>query len=165
MNRYIKDLSRISLMMAALISGIGIFIAILSIFVPYQVNGWLLLLMFLSFALAVYAVCMLPALHFWWMIRRQEKQGLCFPTEEPRRISRDWTGTYLTQDWLIYAGIHALHHSQIVAIHGRRVNPGRNAPGYLIVVKTVYGRTYRWHLSQRNTKVIRDWFKDHQAAN
>lgn len=163
--RYIRSLARISLIMASIISGFGIFTAILMLFMPARINGWLLLLMCLSFAFAVFAVCMLPAIHFCWMIRRQEKLGLPFPTEEPRRISSDWTGTCLTQDWLIYAGIHALHHSQIAAIHGKRVNPGRNAPGHLIIVKTTYGRTYRWHLSQRNTKIIRDWFKAHQAAS
>ena len=162
--RYVKQLARISLIMASIISGCGIFMAILTLFVPSQVNSWLLLIMSLGFALAVFGVCMLPVVPFWWMIRRQKKLGLPFPTEEPRLISMDWTGTCLTEDWLIYAGIHALHHSQIAAIHGKSVNPGSYASDHLIIVKTIHGRTYRWHLSQRSTKVIRDWLRAHQSA-
>ncbi|MBE5810307.1 MAG: hypothetical protein E7318_05145 [Clostridiales bacterium] len=162
MKRYIKDLVRVNLIMMACVGTPALFA---SLFGLHRENGLMLLVMCLGFALAVFAVCMLPSLRFWWMIRRQEKLGLPFPNEEPRRIDLGWTGTYLTQDWLIYAGIHALHHSQIAAIHGKRINPGRFAVGHLIIVKTVNGRTYRWHLSQRNVKIIRDWLKAHQAAN
>lgn len=162
--RYIRSLARISLIMASIVSGSGVIMAILTLFIPSNVNGLLLLLICMGFSLAVFAACMLPVIHFLWMIRRQEKLGLPFPTDEPRCVSVDWTGTYLTPNWLIYAGIHALHHSQIAAIHGKRINPGRSAPGHLIIVKTVTGYTYRWHLSQRNTKIIQDWFKTHQSA-
>ena len=160
MKRYIKDLVRISLIMVACT---GLPAVVISLFGLYRENGWMLPIMCLGFAMAVFAMCMLPALRFWWMIRRQEKQGLAFTTEEPRRISADWSGTYLTRDWLIYAGIHALHHSRIAAIHGKRVNPGRSAPGYLIIVKTTTGRTHRWHLSQRNVKIVRNWLRAHQT--
>lgn len=163
--RYIRCLARVSFIMAALVSGFGVLTGILALFIPMQPGGWQLLLMCLGFALAVFAVCMLPAIRFWWMIRRQEKAGLPFPTEEPQLISRDWTGTYLAGDWLICAGIHALHVSRIAAIHGKRVNPGRSAPGHLIIVKTTGGRTCRWHLSQRNTKVIRDWFNARKSGS
>lgn len=162
MKRYVKDLVRVSLIMVACTALPGF---IISLFGLHRENGWMLLVMCLGFALAVFALCMLPALRFWWMIRHQEKLGLPFPTEEPRRIDRGWTDTYLTQDWLIYAGFHALHYSQIAAIHGKRINPGRNAPGHLIVVKTTGGRTHHWLLSQRNTKIIRDWLQAHQAAS
>ena len=162
MKRYIKSLASVSLIIAACVGVPGL---VISLFGVHQGNSWMLPLMCLVFTAIVFSVCMLPALRFWWMIRRQEKLGLPFTSEEPRRISADWSGTYLTQDWLIYAGIHALHHTQIAAIHGKRVNPGTNAPGHLIIVKTIEGRTHRWHLSQRNTKVIRDWLKSHQAAN
>ena len=162
MKRYIKDLVRISLIMVACA---GIPAVVISLFGLHLENGWMLLVMCFGLALAVFAVCMLPALRFWWMIHCQEKLGLPFPTEEPRRIDLGWSGTYITRDWLIYAGIHALHHSQIAAIHGKRVNPGRSAPGHLIIVKTVNGRAHRWHLSQRNVKIIREWLKAHQTAS
>ncbi len=162
MKRYIKDLVRISLIMVACT---GLPAVVVSLFGLHRENGWMLPIMCLGFAMAVFAMCMLPALRFWWMIRRQEKLGLPFPSEEPRRIDLGWSGTYITSDWLIYAGIHALHYSQITSIHGKRTNPGRNAPGHLIIVKTVNGRTHRWHLSQHNTKIIRDWLKAHQAAS
>lgn len=162
MQRYINSLARVSLIMAACAGGPAV---IISLFGLHRDNGWMLLLMCLVFSTIVFAVSMLPALRFWWMIRRQEEQGLAFPTEEPRRVSADWSGTYLTQDWLIYAGIHALHHSRIAAIHGKRINPGRSAPGHLTIVKTTTGRTHRWHLSQRDTKIIRDWLRAHQAGS
>ena len=161
MNRYIRDLVRVSLIMTSCTVLPGTFISLLGL---HRENSWMLLVMCLALALAVFAVCMLPALHFVWMIRRQEKLGLPFPTEEPRRIDRGWSDTYLTQDWLIYAGIHALHYSQIAAIHGKRVNPGRSAPGHLIIVRTVNGRTHRWHLSERNVKIVRDWHKAHRRT-
>lgn len=161
MKRYITSMARVSLVIAGCV---GVPALGISFFGLHLENGRMLPIMCLGFTAAVFAVCMLPALRFWWMIRCQEKQGLIFPTEEPRRVSADWSGTYLTRDWLIYAGIHALHHSRIAAIHGKRINPGRNAPGHLIIVKTIDGRTHRWHLSQRNTKIIRDWLKAHQAG-
>lgn len=161
MKRYIQNLSRVSLIIAACVGGPAL---IISLFGLYRENGWMLMVMCIGFTMKFFALCMLPAIRFWWMIRRQEKLGLSFPTEEPRGISLDWTGTYLTRDWLIYAGIHALHYSQIATIHGKRVAPGRYTSGHIIIVKTTYGRTYRWRLSQRNTKIIRDWLKAHQAA-
>ena len=164
MRRYIMGLVRISAIMAGCIAGPGALIVLLTLFIPTTVSSGILLIMCLLAAVAVFGICMLPALRFIWMIRRQEKLGHSFPSEEPTCISKDWTGTYLTRDWLIYAGIHALHYSQIAAIHGRRVHPGTYASGHIIIVKTIHGRTHRWHLSQRNTKLVRDWLKAHQPA-
>lgn len=158
--RYLAELARTGLTVVAVCGGPVVALSLFGLRLP---NGWMLLVMALGFMLAVFAVSMLPALRFWWMVRRQARLGLPFPTDEPRCLARAWTPVCLTRDWLIYAGIIALHHSQIAAIQGMRDTPSRFGVGHRITVRTTWGRSYQWHLSQRNTHVIREWLKAHKG--
>ena len=158
MRRYVRELARTGLTVTAVYGAPTLLLCLPGLRLT---NGWMLLVMWLGFVGTVFAVCMLPALRFWWMVRRQTRLGLPFPTDEPRYLTRTWTPICLTRDWLIYAGIIALHHSQIAAVQGKQDTPSRFGMGHRIIIRTTYGRSYQWRLSQRNTRIVREWLNAH----
>lgn len=121
----------------------------------------MLLLMTAGLAAICFLIFMLPSIRFAAMIRRQEKTGYSFEAGEVCLLSKDMTGTYLGNEWLILAGSVALHYTQCRAVRGTPNRYGRRR--YSIIVETVDGKIYKWPLSQRNVKRVRDWLKEKTA--
>lgn len=160
MRRYVIELMKAS----AKITGVACSVpAVLSLFVLHRHNGYMLLAMTAAFALVMFGMLMLPCIRFAAMIRRQESMGYAFEKGTPLLLSKGMTGTYLGDEWVIRAGYVALHHSQCAAVRSEPRSASRFGLHHGIVIEAMDGRVYRWPLSQRNVKIIRDWLKQKQA--
>jgi len=113
------------------------------------------MLMIVILAAVYFSILLLPCIRFAVMIRMQEKNGYPFETGNLRLLAKNMVGTYLGSEWLIYAGSIALHYTQCKHISGTSHETG--ILRYSIIVETVEGHIYKWPLSQRNVKIVKDW--------
>ena len=132
---------------------------ILSVFALPRSNGYMLMVLVMAFALVMFSILMLPCVRFFAMIRKQERLGYPFEGGTPQLLSKEMTGTYLGDEWIIRAGYVALHHSQCVSVSSEPRSASRFGLHHGIVIKTKDGHSYRWPLSQRNVKIIRNWLR------
>lgn len=160
MRRYVIELLKAS----AMITGVACAVpAVLSLFVLHRHNGYMLLVMTAALALVMFGILMLPCIRFAAMIRRQERMGYPFEKGTPLLLSKGMTGTYLGDEWIIRAGYVALHHSQCAAARSESRSASRFGLHHRIVIETMDGRVYRWPLSQRKVRIVREWLKQKQA--
>lgn len=159
MKKYIVELMKTN----AMITGISFaFPMMLSLFALTRSNGYILLVFVMAFALAMFSILMLPCVRFVAMIRSQERMGYPFEDGTTQFLSKEMTGTYLGDEWIIRAGYVALHHSQCAAVRGEPRSASRFGLHHGIVIETIDGHVYRWPLSQRNVKIIRNWLRQKQ---
>ena len=159
MREYIVELMKVS----AMITGISCaFPMLLSLFALPRSNGYMLLVLEMACALVMFAILMLPCIRFVTMIRKQERMGYPFEEGTPQLLDRRMTGTYLGDEWVIRAGYVALHHSQCLSVSSEPRSASRFGLHHGIVIKTKDGHSYRWPLSQRNVKIIRNWLRQQQ---
>ena len=144
-------------------SGSFVFPMLLSLFMLLRSNGYMLMLLVMAFALVMFSILMLPCVRFVAMIRKQERMGYPFEKGATQLIDKGMTGTYLGDEWIIRAGYVALHYSQCVAVRSEPRSASRFGLHHGIVIKTKDGHSYRWPLSQRNAKIIRNWLRQKQA--
>ena len=116
-----------------------------------------------AFALVMPGILMLPCIRFAAMIRRQERKGYPFENGTAQLIDKGMTGTYLSDEWIIHAGYVALHHSQCAAVRSESRSASRFGLHHGIVIETIDGQVYRWPLSQRKVRIVREWLKQKQA--
>jgi len=128
---------------------------VLSLIMLGRKNGYLFMLMIVILAAVYFSILLLPCIRFAVMIRMQEKNGYPFETGNLRLLAKNMVGTYLGSEWLIYAGSIALHYTQCKHISGTSHETG--ILRYSIIVETVEGHIYKWPLSQRNVKIVKDW--------
>lgn len=160
MRRYVIELMKISAMITGIASAVP---AVLSFFVLHRHNGYMLLAMTAAFALAMFSMLMLPCIRFAAMIRRQERMGYPFENGTAQLIHKGMTGIYLGDGWIIRAGYVALHHSQCAAVRSESRSASRFGLHHGIVIETMDGHVYRWPLSQRKVRIVREWLKQKQA--
>ena len=130
---------------------------LISLFMIVRENAYMLFFMVLSLAAMMFLVMMIPCLRFVSMIRKQENAGCSFENSEAEQIQKNFVGTYLGDEWIIYAGSVALHYTQIKRISGRKNSNERIR--YSIIIETKNKRIYKWPMSQRNVRKVQEWMK------
>lgn len=160
MRRYVIELMKISAMITGIASAVP---AVLSLFALHRHNGYRLLVMTAALALVMFGILMLPCIRFAAMIHRQERMGYPFENGTAQLIDKGMTGTYLGDEWIIRAGYVALHHSQCAAVRSESRSASRFGLHHGIVIETMDGQVYRWPLSQRKVRIVREWLKQKQA--
>ena len=118
---------------------------ILAALVPYPISA------------AVVLFCSLPISRFRRMIQKQEVlYGAEFNDVDVKRLE---TTLYISQDWLIWAGISAFHKKHIKHITYKQRH-GRVGSSNEVKVITVDNKKYTiWCLSAGNIQKIKDWCK------
>ena len=89
------------------------------------------------------------------MIKMQEQQyGVQFDDYNVIHLE---TTLYLSENWLIWAGISSIYKNHIKSIHSKLVH-GRSGSSNKVTIKTVDNKKYIiWCLSSSNINKIRKW--------
>ena len=163
MRRYILELARnLGLIVGGLTAGIMLLFMVIDVCMGGSGEVLRVLTMGSGVGLLLYGALMIPAIFFGRMIRRQEQMGLRLDTEV-QRVERTIVGTYLGENWLIYAGIVALHHSRIKHVEAQHTGRGTAASMTYICVETVNGWRYRWAMESAAIGRIRAWLESHKT--
>ena len=107
------------------------------------------------FAAICVAIASLSTIRFKKMIKTQEQQyGVQFDDYNVIHLE---TTLYLSENWLIWAGISSIYKNHIKSIHSKLVH-GRSGSSNKVTIKTVENKKYMiWCLSSSNINKIRKW--------
>ncbi len=158
MDKYIKlYLKRITFV--ALICAILVFLPLFLVSLIYDVLSYDLLVSFAPFFIGFVcvAVSALTIPRFKKMVAQQEKRyHAVFSDEGAQHLE---TTLYLSKDWLIWAGVSAIHREHIRSVRHRSVN-SRSGPSNKVTIRTADNKTYMiWCLSADNIRKIHQWWE------
>lgn len=119
---------------------------ILAAFIPYPI------------AAIVILFCSLPIFRFRRMIQEQEAlYGAAFNDVDVMHLE---TTLYISQDWLIWAGISAFHKKHIKKITHRLRHGNAGVSSNEVKIITVDNRKYTiWCLSTSNIVKLKNWLR------
>lgn len=111
-----------------------------------------------AIAAVVVLCCSVPIFCFRSMILEQEAlYGIYFNDADAKHLE---TTLYISQDWLIWAGISAFHKNHIKHIAHKKRH-GRVGSSNEVKVVTVDSKKYTvWCLSSSNIQLIKEWLNN-----
>ena len=155
-DKYIKIYHKRNVVLA-LVCAVIVFIpwfiaALLSDAVPYDI--WFSFLPF-PVAAAYVAVAALTTVRFKWIIKAQEERyGVTFGDHGAIRLE---TTLFLSDEWLIRAGVSAIYKDHIQSVRSS-LRRGRGGSSNRVVIKTVDGKKYVvWCQSSSGVRKIKSW--------
>ncbi|MBE6530601.1 MAG: hypothetical protein E7679_00720 [Ruminococcaceae bacterium] len=155
-NKYIHIYNRRNCLLAFFCASIG-FIPSFIVSLIYDVIPKDTLIAFAPFVIAAIcvAIASLYTIRFKKMIKMQEQlYGVQFNDDNVIRLEAT---LYLSQDWLIRAGISSIYKSHIKSINSKLVH-GKGGSSNKVTIKTVDNKKYIiWCLSSSNVNKIRKW--------
>ena len=158
MNKYIKIYFKRNTFLA-LILGILVWLPLFIVSLISDVLSYDLLVSFVPFFIgfAGVAVSALTIPRFRKMIDRQEAlYHSTFPQGEAQHLE---TTLYLSEDWLVSAGVIAMHRKHIHSLE-HRTERNNSGTSNKIVIQTVDNKTYTIrYLGTNNIRKIRQWWK------
>ena len=155
-NKYIHIYNRRNCLLA-LFCAIIAFIPLFIVSLIYDVIPEDILISFVPFVIA--AICVgiasLYIVRFKKMIETQEQlYGVKFNDDHVVHLE---TTLYLSEDWLIWAGVSAIYKCHIKSVHSKLMH-GRSGSSNKVVITTVDNKKYViWCLSSSNINKIRKW--------
>ena len=155
-NKYIYIYTRRNCLLALFCASIA-FIPLFIVSLIYDVIPEDTLIAFVPFVIAAIcvAIASLATIRFKKMIKMQEQQyGVQFDDDNVVHLE---TTLYLSENWLIWAGISSIYKNHIKSIHSKLVH-GRRGSSNKVTIKTVDNKKYIiWCLSSSNINKIRKW--------
>ena len=156
MDRYVKIYHRRNIMLA-LICALFVFVPLFAVSLIYDVVPEDILVSFVPFLLAAICIALasLYTIRFRSLIRQQEQlYNIEFHDANAQRLE---TTLYLSDDWLIWAGVSAFYKMHIKSISAVR-RFGRAGSSHEISIQTVDDKKYTiWCLSNSNVNKIKKW--------
>ena len=155
-NKYIYIYNRRNCLLALFCASI-VFIPLFVVSLIYNAIPEDTLIAFAPFVIA--AICVVIAslytIHFKKMIKMQEQlYGVQFNDDNVVHLE---TTLYLSEDWLIWAGISSIYKSHIKSIRSNLIH-GRGGSSNKVTITTVDNKKYIiWCLSSSNINKIRKW--------
>ena len=155
-NKYIHIYNRRNCLLGLLCASI-VFIPLFIVSLMYDVAPEDTLMAFAPFVIA--AVCVVIAslytIRFKKMIKIQEQlYGVSFNDENVVHLE---TTLYLSENWLIWAGISSIYKSHMKSIRSKPVH-GRSGSSNKVIITTADNKKYViWCLSSSNIQKIRKW--------
>ena len=157
-DKYIHIYTKRNCMVALFCAGIT-FIPLFIVSLIYDVIPEDTLIAFAPFVIATIcvAIASLCTIRFKKMIKMQEQQyGVQFDDNNVVDLE---TTLYLSENWLIWAGISGIYKDHIKSIHSKLIH-GRSGSSNKVTIKTVDNKKYTiWCLSSSNINKIRKWKK------
>ncbi|MBO5097031.1 MAG: hypothetical protein J6B96_01805 [Agathobacter sp.] len=155
-NKYIAIFHKRNILTAFLCTMI-VFVPLFAVALIFDVIESDILIAFIPFLLAILflALASFYTIRFKQMIVNQEKlYSVRFNDENAEHLE---TTIYLSNEWLICAGISAIHKEHIKAISST-LRYGQAGASNEIIVKTADDKKYRiWRISVSNVQKIRNW--------
>ena len=155
-NKYIHIYNKRNCLVALFCASI-VFIPLIIVSLIYDVIPEDTLIAFVPFVIAAIcvAIASLYTIRFKKMIKMQEHQyGVQFNDDNVVHLE---TTLYLSENWLIWAGISSIYKKHIKSIHSKLVH-GRSGSSNKVIIKTVDNKKYTiWCLSSSNINKIRTW--------
>ncbi len=155
-NKYIHIYNRRNCLLALFCASIA-FIPLFIVSLIYDVIPEDTLIAFAPFAIAAIcvAIASLYTIYFKKMINMQEQlYGVQFNDNNVVHLE---TTLYLSEDWLIWAGISAIQKCHIKSIRSKLIY-GRSGSSNKVVITTVDNKKYAiWCLSSSNINKIKKW--------
>lgn len=152
---YIKRNVRLAFVCATIVA-VPLFIT--SLFYDVLAYDMLAALVPYPIAAVVVLFCSLPIFRFRRMIQKQEVlYGAEFNDVDVKHLE---TTLYISQDWLIWAGISAFHKRHIKQITHKLRHGRAGMSSNEVKIITVDNKKYTiWCLSTSNIKKVKDWLK------
>ena len=158
-NKYIHIYNRRNCLLA-LFCAIIVFIPLFIVSLIYDVIPEDTLISFVPFVIAAIcvAIASLYTIRFKKMINMQEQlYGVSFNDNNAVHLE---TTLYLSEDWLIWAGVSSMYKSHIKSVRSKLIH-GRSGSSNKVVITTVDNKKYViWCLSSSNINKIRKWKKN-----
>ena len=155
-NKYIHIYNRRNCLLA-LFCAIIAFIPLFIVSLIYDVIPEDTLISFVPFVIAAIcvAIASLYTIRFKKMINMQEQlYGVSFNDNNAVHLE---TTLYLSEDWLIWAGVSSMYKSHIKSVRSKLIH-GRSGSSNKVVITTVDNKKYViWCLSSSNINKIRKW--------
>ena len=155
-DKYIHIYTKRNCLLALFCASIA-FIPLFIVSLIYDVISEDTLVAFVPFIIAAIcvAIASLCTIRFKKMIQMQEQQyGVQFNDDNVVHLE---TTLYLSEKWLIWAGVSAIYKDHIKTIHSKLVH-GRSGSSNKVTIKTVDNNKYTiWCLSSSNINKIRKW--------
>ncbi|MBO5110760.1 MAG: hypothetical protein J6D21_08585 [Clostridia bacterium] len=155
-DKYIRIYTKRNCLLALFCASIA-FIPLFIVSLIYDVIPEDTLIAFAPFVFAAIcvAIASLSTIRFKKMIKMQEQQyGVRFDDYNVIHLE---TTLYLSENWLIWAGISSIYKNHIKSIHSKLVH-GRSGSSNKVTIKTVDNKKYIiWCLSSSNINKIRKW--------